>query len=438
MLAAVFAVAAIAALQKDHYQLLAAGSLHVPGLVLLLTLIATLPLAARRIYPLASFWVMLAATPGIRDNMTLVIYIAVIFAGYSAVVHSKYRGPALLAVPLAGGIVLGAVPGAAPPMPARAMPFLVLVPIAVIGDAMRRWQQRAGKSQARIGRLQAEHEEATQRALELERARLASEMHDVVTHNVSVMVVQAGAARQVLADAPDEARKALLAVEANGRAAMTELRQLLALLTPDGEPGTGGPADPAAAQDASALRPQPGLSQLDSLIDRVSAAGLPVRLQVSGVPRDLPPGADLAAYRVVQEALTNVLKHAGQARTDVRLDYRDRELIVEIADGGQPSGASGSGPGAGPGPGAAPSSGPGTPACPGPGTGHGLPGLRQRLALHGGELEAGWRPGGGWRVRARIPRGGLAGAGLPARDAAAGEPAATPASGPATAGTCEA
>ncbi len=190
-LAATFAGSGIAALRLDHYPLLSAGLLHVPGEELILTLAATLPLAARRVRPLATFWVILVATLGIRDHMTPVIYLSVIVAGYSAVVHSRHRGPVLLSVPLAGGLILGAVPGSAPPVPARFMPFLVLVPIAVIGEAMWRWRGRARASRMRIGRIEAEHQEATRRALEQERARLASEMHDVVTHNVSVMMVQA-------------------------------------------------------------------------------------------------------------------------------------------------------------------------------------------------------------------------------------------------------
>jgi signal transduction histidine kinase len=252
-----------------------------------------------------------------------------------------------------------------------------LILIAVIGNAMQ--------ARDRIRRMQAEHAAATRRALDEERALIASELHDVVTHNVSVMIVQAGAARQVLAADPAEATAALLAVEASGRAAMTELRHLLGLLSPA---GTGaGPAGPApdgteAGQD---LSPQPGLGQLQPLIDRLAAAGLPVELQVGGMPRALPPGLDLAAYRVVQEALTNVLKHAGKPRTTVRLDYAEADLVVEVADAGRRI------PAVGPTPSEV------------PGSGRGLLGLRERIALYGGELDAGPQPGGGWLVRARLP-----------------------------------
>jgi signal transduction histidine kinase len=256
-----------------------------------------------------------------------------------------------------------------------------LILIAVIGNAMQ--------ARDRIRRIRAEHAAATRRALDEERALIASELHDVVTHNVSVMIVQAGAARQVLAADPAEATAALLAVESSGRAAMTELRHLLGLLSPVAGSGTAPArstaAHPDGAEAGQDLSPQPGLGQLQPLIDRVAAAGLPVELQVGGVPRALPPGLDLAAYRVVQEALTNVLKHAGKPRTTVRLDYRETELVAEVADAGRPI----------------PAAGPAVNTV--PGSGRGLLGLRERIALYGGELDARPRPGGGWLVRAWLP-----------------------------------
>jgi len=248
--------------------------------------------------------------------------------------------------------------------------------VAVVALGMRGWRQRAGDSAARLRRAEAEHEAETQRAVEAERARIASELHDVVTHNVSVMVVQARAARRVLDSSADEARAALLAVEASGRTAMGELRHLLGLLAPASE---------AAGGDQAVLVPQPGAGQIRSLVDRVRAAGVDVELTVTGA-RDLPPGLDLAAYRVVQEALTNVIKHAGAARALVRIEYRTDDLLITVLnEGGYPQAASSPG-------------------------GRGLIGLRERLAIYGGELDAGPRPGGGWRVEARIPlEGGMAG-----------------------------
>ncbi len=367
-------------------------------------LLTSLPLAARRRYPLGAFVVLLVGALATQQYATDVTFLAIVFAGYSAVAYSRFRGAALLSMIPAGLIVATGYWNASPsnltasPMPASAVgpgflkhagvafqagaqwrvPGLVvafsLILIAVIGNAMQ--------ARDRMRRMRAEHAAATRRALDEERALIASELHDVVTHNVSVMIVQAGAARQVLAADPAEATAALLAVEASGRAAMTELRHLLGLLSPAGT-GAGPALDgDEAGQD---LSPQPGLGQLQPLIDRLAAAGLPVELQVGGAPRALPPGLDLAAYRVVQEALTNVLKHAGKPRTTVRLDYREADLVVEVADAGRPI------PAAGPASGAV------------PGSGRGLLGLRERIALYGGELDAGPRPGGGWLVSARLP-----------------------------------
>jgi signal transduction histidine kinase len=290
---------------------------------------------------------------------------------------------------LAGAAVVTAVyPNTTPPVPERYTAMLILLPTVAVGVAMRFWRGRARESAERLRRAEAEHEAETRRAVEMERARIASEMHDVVTHNVSVMVVQAGAARRVLDGSPGDtrearlARQALLAVEASGRTAMTELRHLLGLLAPAGEPG------PAGDGGELALSPQPGLGQVGSLVDRLRDAGLPVELSVEG-GRSLPSGLALAAYRVVQEALTNVIKHAGQAGTSVRIEYRPAELVITVCDDGHPAAA----------------------APPG-GGGRGLIGLRERIAVYGGELDAGPRPGGGWRLAARIPL-----------EPAAGEPA---------------
>jgi signal transduction histidine kinase len=375
------------------------------GHALLAVLFTSLPLAARRRYPLGAFVVLLAGTLATQNYATLVTFLAIVFAGYSAVAYSRFRGAALLSMIPAGLIVATSYWNAGPsnwtvgPVPPgdlgslkRAgvmlqagtqwrLPALVaafsLILIAVVGNAMQ--------ARDRIRRMQAEHAAATRRALDEERALIASELHDVVTHNVSVMIVQAGAARQVLAADPAEATAALLAVEASGRAAMTELRHLLGLLSPAGTGvGSAGSA-PDGAEAGQDLSPQPGLAQLQPLIDRLAAAGLPVELQVGGVPRVLPPGLDLAAYRVVQEALTNVLKHAGKPRTTVRLDYAEADLVVEVADAGRLI------PAVGPAPSEV------------PGSGRGLLGLRERIALYGGELDAGPRPDGGWLVRARLP-----------------------------------
>ncbi len=207
------------------------------------------------------------------------------------------------------------------------------------------------------------------------RDRIARELHDIVSHNVSLMIIQAGAVRQIVRGAPQDATDALQAVESSGREAMTELRTLLGLLSSGGS----GEDD---------LTPQPGMSRLDELVDRVAFAGLPVELTVEGQPRPLPPGIDLTAYRVIQEALTNALKHAPGARAEVHVRYTDRHLRLEILNTG-PSVLTGE---------AAPQ----TPRS-AQTEGRGLLGLRERVAAFGGHLDARRRLGGGFRVRARIP-----------------------------------
>jgi signal transduction histidine kinase len=359
---------------------------HGPGLstgVVIGAALTAAPLAFRRTYPIIAFCVILAALFGTSGHTTSITVAAVIVAAYSAAAYSPYRRAALLSVLAGGVIVTAAYPNTTPPVPERYTALLILLPTVAVGVAIRVWRGRAGESAERLRVAEAEHEAQTRRAVALERTRIASEMHDVVTHNVSVMVIQAGAARRVLDSSPGDAREALLAVEASGRTAMTELRHLLGLLAPSGE--GHGDAGEAPAADMT-LTPQPGVARIPALVSRLHAAGMPVELSVElsveipgGTPPDLPPGVDLAAFRVVQEGLTNVMKHAGQARTTVRLDYGPRDLRITVSDDG--SGArsdSGSG-------------------------GRGLIGLRERIAVYGGELDAGPRPGGGWRLAARIP-----------------------------------
>ncbi len=438
---------------------------QMPSWALLGVVLATAPLAFRRTYPTSAFCVILAAVIATSHFSTAITVGSAIFAAYCAVVYSRYRRMALLSL-IAGAIVITlAYPQAAPQVPERFTALLILLPTVAAANMMRVWRQRADDSADRLRRAQSEHEADTRRAIGLERARIASELHDVVTHNVSVMVVQAGAARRVLDSSPGDAdeaqlaREALLAIEASGRTAMTELRYLLGLLAPSGEEGASVPADGPydAAQGAgpgagdasgpsgagspavpvgagspvgavgagspvgavgagspvgavgagslvgavgagslvgagdATLSPQPGVAQIPALLARVCATGLPVELSVAapaGARRALSPGIDLTAYRVVQEALTNVIKHSGQAHTVVQIEYRPRELLITISDDGQPADTPVSDLARGQ------RSGP---------AGRGLVGLRERVAIYGGELDAGPRPGGGWRVSARIP-----------------------------------
>lgn len=348
------------------------------------------PLTIRRLRPLTAFGLCLAACllltglPGIA----FASFIALVPAAYSVARYSRYRGTALPAV--AAAVLALAFLAEAPGLSHGYLlqtAVLVVTPAVIAGNAMRLWRQRAGQYQTRLARLQDEQKNATREAVAVERSRIASELHDVVTHNVSMMVVQAGGARRVLAAEPDEAAAALLAIEESGRAAIIELQHLLGLLAPQ--------VDSAADAAARTLQPQPGLDRLQALIDRVAAAGVPVELTISGAPWSLPQGIDLAAYRVVQEALTNVIKHAGQPRTAVTIAYHTDSVTIGVSNEGSASAAAHGRPGT-------PHATPGNPG-PAPGAGRGLLGLRERVSLYGGQLEAGPQPGGGWRVRAYIP-----------------------------------
>ncbi|MFJ5927406.1 sensor histidine kinase [Kitasatospora sp. NPDC092948] len=253
-----------------------------------------------------------------------------------------------------------------------------------LGVALLRERRRHRKAlEDRGWLLERERESAARAAVDAERARIAHELHDIVSHNVSLMVVQAGAAREVLATMPDAASAALGAVEGAGRDAMTQLRHLLGLLAPA--------ADGSDEDDDTDLAPQPGLRALGALVDRVAFAGLPVEVRISGEPRPLPAGIDLTAYRIVQEALTNALRHGDGGKAEVTVRYTDRYLRVEVLNSG-PSVLNGA-----PAPGRRPD-----------GAGRGLLGLRERVAVYGGDLDARHRLGGGYRVRARIPLAGAA------------------------------
>ena len=346
-------------------------AIHVTTAMLIAATLTALPLAARRLYPVTALLAIIAAMIVLartRDGaIPLLACATAIVAAYSAIAYSRYRNLAIAAEVVVAVIAVAVLRDALPKFPGGVTAVTSLAAAAAAGLGIRELQRRLADSTERLHRSAQEHQAATERALAAERARIASELHDVVTHNVSVMVVQAGAARKVLATSPGDAEEALLAVEASGRTAMGELRSLLGLLGAAGD----DPSD-------DALRPQPGLAGVDALIGRVAAAGIPVELRVSGVSRPLSPGPDLAAYRVVQEALTNVLRHAGGSSASVLIAWGE-QLVITVSDNG--TGAGGGPPG------------------------RGLLGLRERLSIYGGELDAGPRPGGGWQVQAVMPLG---------------------------------
>ncbi|MCX4555225.1 histidine kinase [Streptomyces phaeochromogenes] len=347
-----------------------------------LVVLSALPLAARRRYPLVTFGIVMGAALPIGDDASWINVLTCVIGAYSAVMYSRYQVRALAGMVVAAVLAGFAFRETDPVLPGWSSPAVVLLVAGVLAGLVRVGGRRLTASRDRFTRLQRDQEEAMRRAVEEERARIAAELHDVVTHNVSVMVIQAGAARKVMDTAPERSKEALLAVEAGGRAAMSELRHVMGLLA---APDTGRPDSPA-----DGLEPQPGLGHLDALIERVRAAGTPVAIVVSLPPEPLPPGVDLAAYRVVQEALTNTIKHAPGAEASVTIGHTDDCLEIEVTDTGAAydapwTGANGTGPGAG------------------GGNGRGLIGLRERLTVYGGELTAGPTLAGGYRIRARVP-----------------------------------
>jgi signal transduction histidine kinase len=234
------------------------------------------------------------------------------------------------------------------------------------GRVVRRRQQREHGLQARASALERERDAKAREAVVAERARIARELHDVVGHAVSVMLLQARGGRRMLASDPDETRRALDAIDHAGEQALVEMRRLLGVLRD--------------TEDEPELAPRPSLARIDDLIAQLTGTGLPIQLTVEGEPVELPPGIDVSAYRIVQKALTNTLKHAGPAQASVIVRYGYDELELEVLDDG-----------------------PGT--ANGGGSGHGLAGLRERVSIYGGELQAGRRPGGGYALRARLPLG---------------------------------
>ena len=336
------------------------------GTVTLLFVVA--PLVVRRRWPIPVLLIVAGAIllTASRGGSVVVDVSALVLASFAVGEATNGRArTVVLFLALAAAMSLGLLAQGANPTQSIVLPFVILVPSWLVGDGIRTWRlERAAEAQQRERewRLQMARMEA---AVAEERQKIARELHDVLAHTVSVMVVQAGAARQVVRSSPEAADKALLAVEETGRQAMSELRGLLGVLEPDDEGG--------------GLAPQPGLGQLGELVARVRDAGLPAELQIDGVARALPRTTDIAAYRIVQEALTNALRYADRARTLVHVAYEASQLRVEVLDDG---------PGA---------------SSVAQGSGQGIDGMRARAASAGGKFEAGPRLGGGYAVRAWLP-----------------------------------
>lgn len=354
---------------RDH----GSGALAV---LMVLAVLIGMPLTWRRRAPVTALGVVLAATAvsgavaGQLGNAQgpVTPFLAVLLAVFSFGAYASGRRV------LAGGVILAACLGALVidgRVSGRGTDYGFWVAAGifwVMGLLFRQRLLRVAELQEHAGRLQQEQAEKARWAVIEERSRIARELHDVISHSVSVMVIQAGAARHTLDPADAEMRQSLQAIETAGREALAELRRLLGVLRrPDDEP---------------ALSPVPGLARVGVLLEQIREAGLPTQLHVEGEPAGVAPGVDLTAYRIIQEALTNSLRHAGAARAQVTIRYRPHELDLEIADDGSGSGS----------------------AARADGTGNGLAGMRERVALYGGTLDTG--PGEtGFTVRARLPTG---------------------------------
>jgi len=345
------------------------------GVLAGLLAVMTLPLAWRRRVPavvlLLAVAALIAASGVVRDSrgLPVEIFIALLLAFYSVGANCEERralaagAAALAAIATVDLADPGFFTGSASPRPAAWLAFAIAW---LVGRDMRRRRRHVTGLESRAARLEREREENARLAVSEERARIARELHDIVAHGVSVIVAQARAGPHLVHD-PERAAGAFRAIETSGRDALIDLRRLLGILRSDDQ--------------ELAIGPQPGLDSLASLVDQVSASGLPVQLRVEGEPMHLPAGVDLSAYRIVQEALTNIVKHAGPATAEVAIRFGPRALELEIVDDGR--GASGALDG----------------------TGHGLIGMRERVTLYGGTIEARTRDEGGYVVRARLPVG---------------------------------
>jgi len=361
------------------------GSIGPVSLVLIL--LQTVPLVARRILPVPVFIVTFGALlgQGLFAGDTFNSSIGALVALFTVAEREPQRVSIAAAIAGAAGIaalIIGQV-GLQAGLSGLVQSLLSVFVVWLIGTWAQERRRYIGTVEERAARAEREREQRAALAVAEERERIARELHDVVSHHVSVIVIQAGAALRALDRRPADARTALEAIDGSARAAMTEMRRMLGILGPGGGAARQDGAGAVTVDEARA--PMPGLARLGELLEQVRATGQRVELAVEGTPVPLDPGLDLTAYRIVQEALTNTLKHAPDGHVVVTIRYEPDALAIEIVDGGGrgPSGVAGTLE---------------HDADPG----RGLIGMMERAALFGGTLEAG-RHGSGFRVAARLP-----------------------------------
>jgi signal transduction histidine kinase len=335
----------------------------------LLVLAHTLPIAVRRRWPLAVLaWGLATGVAFAALGLNLVsLTFAVLVYLYTVAAH-RPRVDSLAGLAATEALLVLvwlARPGAIGDGGTLVLDGLIMAAGWWLGDGARRRQEAVAAARQRAAELEEAREELARRAVTEERLRIARELHDVVAHSMSIIAVQSGVGVHVLDSQPEEARKALAAVEATSRQALVEMRRLLGVLREEAEP-------------RGSLAPAPGLAEVEALAAEVARAGVRVEVHIEGTPCELPAGLDLSAYRIVQEALTNVVRHAGPATARVAVRYSPGQVALEVVDDGRGPGAEDRG-------------------------GHGLAGMRERAALYGGTLEAGPVPGGGFRVAATLP-----------------------------------
>lgn len=360
-----------------------------------LTIAGSLPLVLRRRYPLAVYVVI--APPGL--SYFILSYDGAgpwfgMLVGLYGVAAYANRRPAIVCLVFTVATVgVGLIDAADGTDLGDILASIGLFGTAwVLGDNMRVRRAYVAAVEDRAAHLESERDAQAERAVLQERGRIARELHDVVAHSMSVMVVQAGAARRTLARDPNRAVEAIGHIETTGRGALAEMRRLVGMLRGGRNDGNDGDE----SRDGASRLPQPGIDQVPVLVQQCREAGLEVALQVDGAARPLPSGVELVVYRIVQEALTNTMQHAGPAKANVELHYGAEVVSLAVSDDGRgaasdhPGGASSGGDSGG-------DRDDGTPP------GHGLTGMRERVSLYGGEITAGPRAGGGFRVWAEIP-----------------------------------